>query len=182
MEALQIEYDALVKNYTWNLAPLPVGKKPLGGKWVFKIKRDETGEIKKYKARYVAKGYGQVYGSDYCETFVPTAKLTTVCTCLALAAQSEQHVFQIDVKSAYLNAKINEDIYLDQPELFEKESVNGEKLYCHLIKNICGLKQAGREWNLMLNKWFIEYGLNKSKNDPCLYINKTEKSSLIVVI
>ena len=182
LEAIQVEYDALVKNGTWKLAPLPQGKKPLGGRWVLKIKRNENGEIEKFKARYVAKGYGQVYGSDYCETFAPTAKLTTVRMCLALAAHSGVTVFQIDVKSAYLNATLVEDIYLEQPELYQQEGQNGEKLYCHLIKSIYGLKQAGREWNRMLDKWFLDHDFRKCKSDPCLYISQKNGQSMYVLI
>ena len=104
-------------------------------------------------------------------TFAPTARLTSVRTCLALAARRSEKVYKLDVKSAYLNATLEEDIYLEQPELFEKKGSKGEKLFCHLLKSIYGLKQAGREWNCMLDKWLISHG----QNDPCLYISCDNK-------
>ena len=87
LSAMRREYDALVENETWELSELPADKKALHGRWVFCIKPDDNGDILKYKARFVAKGYFQVYGSDYCETFAPTAKLTTIRASLARAAQ-----------------------------------------------------------------------------------------------
>ena len=128
MEAIQVEYDALIKNGIWKLTVLPSGRQPLGGRWVLKIKQDEKGEIEQFKARYVAKGYGQVFGSDYCKTLAPTAKLTMVRVCVALAANLSLKVYQIDVKSAYLNAKISDDIYLEQLELYKQKKALKVKL------------------------------------------------------
>ena len=146
------------------------------------VKRDQHGEIDKFKVRYVAKGYGQVFGSDYCETFAPTAKLTTIRVCLAVAAQLGHQVFQIDVKSAYLNAEITETIFLEQPEGFVQTGKNGETLYCHLIKSLYGLKQAGRRWNELLDSWIVGYGLMRSNIDHCLYTMEKEGARLFVVI
>ena len=182
LQAMQREFDALVENGTWELSELPAGKKTLGGRWVFCIKRDESGNILKYKARFVAKGYGQVYGSDYCETFAPTAKLTTIRASLALAAHRGDTVHQIDVKSAYLNAKISEEIYLEQPQGFERTGPDGRQMYCRLRKSLYGLKQAGREWNRMLDSWLVDQGFVRSKADHCLYVKTEGERRAFIVI
>jgi histone deacetylase 1/2 len=175
-KAIQVEYDALMKNGTWRLEQLPQGKRSIGSRWVFRVKRFADGTIEKYKARLVAKGFAQQPGSDYFETFAPTAKLTTLRACFALAAQSESKIFQLDVKSAYLNAEMNEDVYMDQPEGYVKEP--NKHLVCKLVKCLYGLKQAGREWNAKLCKWFVDHNFTQSTNDPCLFT----RGALIVVI
>ena len=119
LEAMTKEYNSLVDNKIWQLCELPAHKKSLGGRWVFALKKDENGEIVKYKARYVAKGFFQIFGSDFLETFAPTAKLSSVRILLALATHFHYEVFQFDVSSAYLNADLEEDIYVEQPPGFE---------------------------------------------------------------
>ena len=102
--AMKKEFDSLVENKTWKLCELPENRKVLGGRWVFALKKDENGQIVKHKARYVAKGFNQVFGSDYLETFAKTAKLSSIRLFLALAIHFGCEVFQFDVSSAYLNA------------------------------------------------------------------------------
>ena len=182
LSAMRVEFDALVRNSTWELSSLPPGKKALRGRWVFCIKRDENGHILKYKARFVAKGYGQVYGSDYCETFAPTAKLSTIRLSLALAAHLGCVVFQLDVKSAYLNARISEEVFLEQPEGFVESGSDGQPLFCRLLKSIYGLRQAGREWNRLLDSWLVCHGFVRSDSDYCLYVRSEGESRLFVVI
>jgi Reverse transcriptase (RNA-dependent DNA polymerase) len=99
----------------YEVIPHPTGRKIVGSKWVFCIKRGPTGEIQKYKARIVAQGFTQIEGIDYNETFAPVAKLTSICTILAIAAELNLEVQQMDVKSAYLNAKLEEEIYMVPP-------------------------------------------------------------------
>jgi len=127
--------------------------------------------VLKYKARFVAKGYRQVYGRDYNETFSPTAKLSTIRMIVAIAAQYDANLHQLDVKTAYLNAPIDEDVYMKQPEGFV---VRNEKnpvvpLYCKLKKSLYGLKQAGRNWYFTLTDKLLQLGFTKSKHDACLF-------------
>ena len=134
IEATQKEYDALIENKTWVLSPLPPGRKAIGSRWVFKIKRHDDGTIEKFKARFVAQGFSQVFGNDYDQTFAPTAKLCTLRICFALAASWSTFVFQLDVRSAFLNANLSDEIYIEQPEGFAQAGANGETLYCKLQK------------------------------------------------
>ena len=94
IEATQNEYNALIENKTWVLSPLPPGRKAIGSRWVFKTKRHDDGTIEKFKARFVAQGFSQVFGNDYNETFAPTAKLCTLRICFALASSWSTFLFQ----------------------------------------------------------------------------------------
>ena len=181
-EAAQAEYDALTRNETWTLESLPKGRKSVGGKWVFKVKRNADGSIDKYKARYVAKGFTQIEGLDYHETFAPTSKPETIRLILSLAAQEGATLWLMDVKSAFLQASVDEEIYVDQPPGFEELHSDGSKLYCRLKKSLYGLKQAGHNWNAELDKWLIDQGFTKSKVDICLYSWKSGDSFIYIVI
>ena len=146
LEAMTKVFNSLVDNNTWQLCELPAHKKSLGGRWVFALKKDENGEIIKYKTRYVAKGFNQIFGSDYLKTFTPTTKLSSIRMLSALATHFHCEVFQFDVSSAYLNADLEEDFYVEQPPGFEI-SGKGSKLVCTSLKGLYGSKQAGRCWN-----------------------------------
>jgi hypothetical protein len=109
------ELEALQLNNTWSLVPLPVGHKPIGCKWVYKIKHRSDGTIEHYKARLVAKGSIQIEGIDYQETFSPTAKLTTVRCLLAVAAARHWFIHQLDVQNAFLHGALHEVVYMEPP-------------------------------------------------------------------
>jgi hypothetical protein len=113
--AMDEEMASITENKTWELASLPRGCKAIGLKWVFKVKRDATGDIVKHKARLVAKGYAQREGVDFEEVFAPVARMETVRLLLALAAHSGWEVHHMDVKSAFLNGVLNEEVYVSQP-------------------------------------------------------------------
>ena len=160
LEALTKEYNSLVDNKTWQLCELPAHKKSLGRRWVFALKKNENGEIVKYKARYVAKSFNQIFGSDYLETFAPTARLSTLRMLLALATHFLCDVFHFDVSSAYLNEELEEYVYVEQPPGFEIPR-KWSKLVSKLLKRLYGLKQAGRCWNRTLDKFLTEFGLTR---------------------
>ena len=174
------EFNSLVDNKTWELCELPAHKKCLGGRWVFALKKDENGEIVKYKTRYVAKGFNQMFGSDYLETFAPTAKLSSIRMLLALATHFHCEVFQFDVSLAYLNADLEEDVYVEQPAGFEIPG-KGSKLICKLLKGLYGLKQAGRCWNRTLDKFLTEFGLTRSMIDSCCYSKSDSCGNRLVI-
>ncbi|KAE8716977.1 cytochrome P450 71A9-like [Hibiscus syriacus] len=142
MMAMQEEIEALHKNNTWDLMPLPQVRKPIGNKWVFKIKRNGDDQVERYRARLVVKGYAQKECIDFNEIFSPVVRLTTVRVVLAMCATLNLHLEQLDVKTAFLHGNLEEDIYMLQPEGFEeKEKKN---LVCRLNKSLYGLKQAPR--------------------------------------
>ena len=154
-EAMKAEFDSLCSNKVWTLEELPKGTKPLKGKWHFAMKHNEDGSFKKCKARFVAKGFSQLEGRDFFETCSPTARMPTIRILLNLAAQYQVKPRQIDIKTAYLNADIEEDIYMEQPEAFKVKSNAGNQEYCRLRKSVYGLKQSGRNWYLTL-KMFLK--------------------------
>ncbi|KAG3155759.1 hypothetical protein PI126_g9026 [Phytophthora idaei] len=120
-EACDSEMESLRKNGTWILVPLPKGRNAIGNRWVFRIKENQDGEIERFKARLVAKGFSQKYGIDYDETFAPVAKFTSIRTLLSLAAKYNLTVHQMDVKTAFLNGLLDEDIYMAQPDGYTDE-------------------------------------------------------------
>ena len=142
VDAMDEEMNSLRDDNTFTLTALPEGKKAVGGRWVFTIKSNADGSDK-YKARYVAKGYSQEMGVDYGETFSPTANLTSVRVLMQKAAQENLILHQIDVKTAYLHAPIDCEIYMEQPEGYEIKSQSNEKMVCKLQKSLYGLKQSG---------------------------------------
>ena len=149
-DAMQEEMNYLKENDTFTLTTLPEGKNAVGGRWVYTIK-ENTEKTEIYKARYVAKGYSQVAGIDYKETFSPTANMTSVRSLMQLAAQHDLHLHQMDVKTAYLHAPIDCELYVQQPEGFEVKSDTDEKLVCKLNKSLYGLKQSGRKCCMIIS-------------------------------
>ena len=128
-EAIKSEIDFILQNHTWELVDLPPGCKPLGSKWIFKRKIKADGSIDKYKARLVIKGYNQREGLDYFDTYSPVTRITSIRMILAIAALRNLEVHQMDVKTAFLNGDLDEEIYMEQPEGFllqdkERKSVN----------------------------------------------------------
>jgi hypothetical protein len=170
--AMDEEYKALIENKTWTITSLPPERIPIGCKWIYKIKQNEDGSILKYKARLVAKGYTQKPGIDFNETYAPVVSATTIRTLLAIAAMNSYSINQMDVRTAFLHSDINEELYMEQPAGYEVEGEDGRPLVCKLNKSIYGLKQAGRNWNKLLDSWLHENGIESSKIDPCLYIKK----------
>jgi len=137
------EIAALQATRTWSLVPLPSHKRPIGCKWVYKIKLKADGTVERYKARLVAKGYNQVEGVDYQETFAPVAKMVTVRLLLSVTALRGWHLHQLDVNNAFLHGDLDEDVYMTLPPGFGRK---GETRVCKLHKSLYGLKQASRQW------------------------------------
>jgi hypothetical protein len=122
--AMEEEMRALAENETWDLVDAPKGVKQIGCRWVYKVKYNADGTINRYKARLVAKGYAQKHGIDYDETFAPIAKMTTVRVLLAVAAAKGWHLHQMDVKNAFLQGDLEEQVYMVQPPGFHSDTNN----------------------------------------------------------
>ena len=140
--AIAVELEALRCNGTWDVVDSTDDTRTLSTKWVFKIKRDEENKITRYKARLVARGFDQREGLDYSETFAPVSRGETLRTMLAVATKKGYFIRHIDIKTAYLNGKIAEELYLDPPE--GMPDMKGKLL--RLKKGLYGLKQAARSW------------------------------------
>ncbi|KAK8655978.1 hypothetical protein V6N13_108540 [Hibiscus sabdariffa] len=167
LEAMRSEMDSMSDNQVWTLVERPEGIKPIGCKWVFKKKTDMDGNVQTYKGRLVAKGYRQIHGIDYDETFSPVAMFKSIRILLAIAAFHDYEIWQMDVKTAFLNGKVEEDVYMTQPEGFVTQENAGK--VCKLQRSIYGLKQASRSWNLCFNNAIKEFGFIRNKDEPCVY-------------
>ncbi|KAJ4807357.1 polyprotein [Rhynchospora pubera] len=177
--AMREEIAAIERNETWNLVSLPEGKNAIGVKWLYKTKLGPDGEIVKYKARLVVKGYTQKHGVDFDETFAPVARFETIRVFLALAAFSKLRVYQFDVKSAFLNGELKEDVFVEQPKGFEVQGK--EKLVYKLNKALYGLKQAPRAWYSKIDGYFMKSGFVRSNSEPSLYVKKNMKGESLFV-
>ncbi|GJR88128.1 retrovirus-related pol polyprotein from transposon TNT 1-94 [Tanacetum coccineum] len=142
---MKLEIQALEKNHTWILVPLPPGKTPIGNKWVYKIKHKADGAIERYKARLVAKGFNQKEGIDYTETFAPVAKMVTVRTLLNVVVQNDWIIKQLDVNNAFFHGDLHEDVYMQVPQGYTHNLPSN--IVCKLTKSLYNLKQANRQWN-----------------------------------
>lgn len=180
VKAMEEEMVSLRDNNTWELVDLPTNRKPIGCKWVYKIKRNEKGEPQRFKARLVAQGFMQKYGFDYDEIFAPVARQTTFRILLTVAARTGMKVVHYDAKTAFLHGELKEEIYMKQPPGFV---ANGkEHQVCFLKRSLYGLKQSARIWNQSVHNVFINSGFIQSKNDQCLYIRKQGDDICFVII
>ena len=180
-EAMLEEFSSLVMHQTWDLVDLPKGRNIVGCKWVFKTKRDASGEIDRFKARLVAQGYSQEHGIDYDEVFAPVAKYKSIRSVLAIANQYNLEIHQMDVKSAFLNGKLEEEIFMKQPEGFVDEK-NPNKV-CRLNSSLYGLKQSARCWNQVIDAHLKSIGYKASEADPCVYFKvETVNGTKIITI
>lgn len=162
--AISDEMNSLVKNKTWTLTSLPPGKNLIDSKWIFKVKHNDAGGIVRFKARLVARGFSQRKGFDYESTYAPVAGLTTLRVLLAIANQDGMNLHQLDVKTAFLNGFLEEEIYMRLPVEFEAGD-----LVAKLQKSIYGLKQASRAWNSRFHDFVLTLGFRRSEIDNCLY-------------
>ena len=161
------------KNQTWELADKPENKKPIGVKWVYRTKLNPYGSVNKYKATLVVKGYVQIFGVDFFETFAPVARLDTIRLLLALPAQKGWVVYQMHVKSTFLNGYLEEEIYIEQLEGFEVQG-HEDKVY-RLRKALYGLKQAPRSWYNIIDTHLMNLGFIKIVSEFTQYVKKTNK-------
>ena len=170
--AVDEELNSHEKMATWTLVPPSNDSQQniVDCKWIFKRKTNEFGEISRYKARLVARGFSQQYGVDYHETFAPVVRLNTFRSLIALAVHKNMVVHQMDVKTAFLNGDLNETVYMKQPPGMEEQGK--ENWVCKLNRSIYGLKQSSRQWNIKFKEVLEELGFTQSMKDTCLYFKK----------
>ncbi|KAK1649198.1 hypothetical protein QYE76_067003 [Lolium multiflorum] len=178
-DAMKSEMGSMYDNKVWTLVDLPDSRKAVENKWIFKRKTDADGNITVYKARLVAKGFRQIQGVDYDETFSPVAKLKSVRILLAIAAFFDYEIWQMDVKTAFLNGDIEEELYMVQPKGFV-DPKNADKV-CKLQRSIYGLKQASRSWNLRFDRVIKDFGFIRTHGEACIY-KKVSGSSVAFLI
>lgn len=178
--AMEEEMQALRDNDTFEITQKPDGRKVIGGRWVYTIKDNQGAE--QYKARYVAKGYSQVKYVDFQETFSPTAKMSSIRMLMHLTAQFDLVVHQLDVKAAYLNAPIDCEIFMEQPDGFTELDKKGEKLVYRLKKSLYGLKQSGRNWNNLLHEYLVQENFIQSQADTCVYTRQDTSEKIILIV
>ena len=175
------EMQSHVKNHTWKLARLPKGKKAIGCKWVYAQKEGFSSKNDIcYKARLVAKSYAQKEGIDYNEVFSPVVKHSSIRILLALVAQFNMELVQMDVKTAFLHGDLEEEIYITQPNGFKV--AGKENWVCKLNKSLYGLKQSPRQWYKRFDQFMIGQNYTRSNFDNCVYFRKLQDGSFIYLL
>ncbi|GJT93156.1 retrotransposon protein, putative, ty1-copia subclass [Tanacetum coccineum] len=177
--AMNEEMQSMNDNKVWKLVVLPPNAKVVKSMWIYKKKTDMDGKGYIYKARLVAKGFTQTYGVDYEETFSPVADISAVRILIAIAAYYDYEIWQMDVKTAFLNGFLEEEIYMEQPEGFIDP--NHPSKVCKLQRSIYGLKQASRSWNKRFDEEIKKFGFHQNLDEPCVY-QKASRSNVIFLI
>ncbi|RSH93081.1 hypothetical protein EHS25_007434 [Saitozyma podzolica] len=167
LEAMASEIANIESKGTWREVVVPENRTPIGVRWVFKRKRDEKGQVVRWKARIVAKGYSQVPGVDFEQTYAPVGRTTSLRILLTLAAQRDLELRQADVEGAYLNGTLEEEIYMAFPEGYKPKNDHATGL--RLVKSLYGLKQSGRAWWIELGTALAGVGFKKLESDWGLY-------------
>src|SRR6218665_1275613 len=182
IRAAEEEMGSHNENQTWILCDLPAGKKAIDCNSVFKLKQNADGNVYRHKARLVARGFTQKFGEDFDDTFAPVAKHTTLRTLLTVAASKKMQVNHYDVKTAFLNGDIKEELYMNQPEGFAKVNQKVLQKVCKLKKALYGLKQSGRSWNQKIDYVLKSHGFKQSEADLCLYTKQCNGALLYVLL
>uniref|UniRef100_A0A2N9EKE5 Integrase catalytic domain-containing protein n=1 Tax=Fagus sylvatica TaxID=28930 RepID=A0A2N9EKE5_FAGSY len=177
-DAKDVDEPASFQIMSGELVDLPPGRKTIGNKWVLKVKRKADGSIDRYKARLVAKGYTQREGIDYEDTFSPVVRFASIRLILSIVAKQDLELFQMDVKTAFLNGELDEEIYMAQPAGFEVQG--HERKVCRLKRSIYGLKQSSRQWYLRFHDSITSFGFEMIEEDHCVYLKRSKRSILIL--
>ncbi|GJR84430.1 retrotransposon protein, putative, ty1-copia subclass [Tanacetum coccineum] len=164
LDAMNVEMQSMKDNDVWVLVELPPNARTVGSKWLFKKKTDMDGAVYIFKARLVAKGFTQTYGVDYEETFSPVADIRAIRILIAIAAYYDYEIWQMDVKTAFLNGHLSEEVYMEQPEGFVNPKYPNH--VCKLKRSIYGLKQASRQWNKRFDDEIKKFGFTQNPDEP----------------
>ena len=175
---MEDEIQSIIDNKTWELSDLPSNHQIIGTKWVLKKKRDGNNNVLRYKARLVTKGYSQIAGLDFTETFAPVVRIESIRTLLAIAAFYRLYILHADAKTAFLNRNSDLELYVEQPEGFLDRNCPDKVL--RLRKSVYSLKQAPHIWYLLLCRYILDLGFQSCDSDPTIYIN-VEKGIILSV-
>ena len=176
--AMDSEHNSLLAHDTWILVELPRNRKVLKTRWVYTVKYLANGEVDRHKARLCVQGFLQKYGIDYVETFAPVVRMEVLRLILSIAAVLDWEIHQMDVKTAFLNGVLEEEIYVSQPEGYK---IRGkEHLVCKLIKSLYGLKQAPRVWHVALTEFLLSCGFRQLVIDRCVFVRTVDGDTCIV--
>ena len=180
VESIHEELNQFVRNNVWELAPRPKGVNVIGTKWIFKNKINEDREIIRNKSRLVAQGYTQVEGVDFDESFAPVARLESIRILMSIACIMNFKLYQMDVKCAFLNGYLNEEVFVEQPKGFEDPHFLNHVL--RLKKALYGLKQAPRAWYDRLTQYLLDKGFKRGYADRTLFVKNDEDYLLIAQV
>ena len=178
-DAMIKEYQSIMKNDVCDVVPILEGNSVVTSKWIYKIKHDVDGSVEKYKARFVARGFSQKERIDYEETFSPVSRYTSIISVLALAVVMKWKIHQMDVKTAFLNGVVQEEVYVEQALSFETH--NRESHVCILKKALYSLKQAPRTWYSRIDSFLSNLVFTKSKANSNLYYKVEEGNPMILL-
>jgi hypothetical protein len=179
-DAMTEEYQSIMKNDVWDIVLRPEGKSVVTSKWIYNIKHVADGSVEKYKVIFLARGFSQVEGIDYAETFDPIARYTSIRMIISLVASMGWRLHQMDVKTTFLNGEIEEEVYIEKLDgfvIYEKDSH-----VCRLKKSLYGLKQTPRAWYEKIGGYLMSLGFIKSVVDQNLYYNIVGEECLILVL
>jgi hypothetical protein len=175
-EAMNTELRSHEQNQTWTLKPRKNINRTIGSRWVFAKKRDQNGAVVRYKARIVAKGYKQKYGVDFFETYIPVANMNSIRIILAVCAECDYQMEQLDVDTAFLNSVLTDNVYMEVPLGVN----NAQGKVCQLNKAIYGLKQAACAWNKTIHNVFVKNGFKSCGADQCVYVKRSQGNLVYV--
>ena len=176
--AIEEEHSSLLAMKAWHMVMLPPGKIAIPCKWVFKRKLNADGTIERYKARLVIKGFYQRLGIDYNSVFAPVVRASTVRLFLSIVASFDLECHSIDIKNAFIQGDVDEDIYMTQPDGYD----DGSGRVCKLDKSLYGLKQAPRVWNKTLTAHILFLGFVRCKSDGALFMLYTEELGFVIIL
>jgi hypothetical protein len=174
------EYQSIMKNDVWDVVPRPKEKSVVSSKWIYKKKHVVDGSIKKYKVRFVARGFSQKEGIEYEEYFVPVARYTSIRAILSMVVMMKWKVHYMDVNTTFLNGEIKEEVYVEKP--LGSETHDRETHVCRLKKDLYGLKQAPRAWYGRTDNFLMNLGFTQSSTYPNIYFKVEDGEPVILLL
>jgi hypothetical protein len=180
LKSMQNEFDSHTDKGTWEITMRPKSRNIIKCKWVYKIKRGAGNQVMKFKSRIVAKGFSQVPNIDFKGTFAPVIKQVTLRTIFAIATAQDLDIHHSDVSTAYLNASLEEDIYMELPPGITLKE-RGD-FVCKLLKSLYGLKQSGQNWSKELASFLQRLKFSRSRADPCLWFRLMDDGTFLIIL
>ncbi|GJR85589.1 retrotransposon protein, putative, ty1-copia subclass [Tanacetum coccineum] len=180
LDAMNVEMQSMKDNDVWVLVELPPNARTVGSKWLFKKKTNMDGAVYVFKARLVAKGFTQTYGVDYEETFSPVADIRAIRILIAIATYYDYEIWQMDVKTDFLNGHLSKEVYMEQLEGFVDPKYLDH--VCKLKRSIYGLKQASRQWNKQFDNEIKKFSFTQNHDEPCVYLKASGSYIAILIL